>query len=88
MGIPCSGCTGGFGGQPGRIAKQIVVTCYTGQQAGQTVAALRLAGSDAISLHGRMTAWEKARLPVEGSDQNPNDDGGVGARGAPCVTGS
>lgn len=68
--------------------RQIIVTCYTGQQAGQTVAALRLAGFDAISLHGGMTAWDKAKLPLEGSPQNPSDDGGVGAGGAPCATGS
>ncbi|GAA0178038.1 hypothetical protein SH2C18_11600 [Clostridium sediminicola] len=39
--------------------KTIVVYCYTGQTAGQTVAALRLLGLDAVSLNGGM-GMEKA----------------------------
>lgn len=34
--------------------KKIIVYCYTGQTAGQTVAALRLLGYDAVSLNGGM----------------------------------
>lgn len=37
--------------------KQIVVICYTGQTAGQTVAALRLAGYNAVALHFGMSGW-------------------------------
>ncbi len=45
--------------------RTIVVTCYSGQSAGQTVAALRLAGYDAISLQGGMNnGWLKAELPI------------------------
>ncbi len=34
--------------------KKIIVYCYTGQTAGQTVAALRLLGYDAVSMHSGM----------------------------------
>lgn len=50
--------------------KPIVVACYTGQTAGQTVAALRMAGFDnAQSLfYGIRKGWgEKAQLPLEGT---------------------
>ncbi|MFZ5826677.1 MAG: rhodanese-like domain-containing protein [Bacillota bacterium] len=40
--------------------KQIVVMCYSGQTSGQTVAALRIAGYNAISLKGGFPSWEKA----------------------------
>ncbi len=45
--------------------RTIVVTCYTGQTAGQTIAALRIAGYDAISLrNGMVNGWLKNELPV------------------------
>jgi rhodanese-related sulfurtransferase len=34
--------------------KKLVVYCYTGQTAGQTVAGLRMLGYDAVSLNGGM----------------------------------
>ena len=34
--------------------KTIVIYCYTGQTAGQTVAGLRMLGLDAVSLNGGM----------------------------------
>ena len=34
--------------------KKLIVYCYTGQTAGQTVAALRMLGYDAVSLRGGM----------------------------------
>ena len=42
--------------------KKIVVYCYTGQTAGQTVAALRLLGYDAVSLNGGMGMAPNAPL--------------------------
>lgn len=45
--------------------KKIAVVCYSGQTAGQTVSALRIAGFDAISLKGGFPAWETAAFPVE-----------------------
>lgn len=45
--------------------KQIIVTCYTGQTAGQTISLLRLSGFNVVSLKGGMTnGWLKAELPV------------------------
>lgn len=44
--------------------KPIYVTCYSGQTAGQTIAMLRIAGYNAISLRGGMNGWTKAELPV------------------------
>lgn len=52
--------------------KTIVVYCYSGQTAGQTVAALRLVGYDAVSLKGGMgvsanapLGWANQGYPVE-----------------------
>jgi rhodanese-related sulfurtransferase len=42
--------------------KKVVVYCYTGQTAGQTVAALRLLGYDAVSLNGGMGMSANAPL--------------------------
>ena len=51
--------------------KKIVVYCYTGQTAGQAVAALRLLGYDAVSLNGGMgtpanapAGWANKGFPV------------------------
>ena len=45
--------------------KQIIVTCYTGQTAGQTIAVLRMLGYDALSLKlGMKLGWEAEGLPV------------------------
>jgi len=51
--------------------KKLVVYCYTGQTAGQTVAALRLLGYDAVSLNGGMgtpanapAGWANKGFPV------------------------
>lgn len=44
--------------------KKVVVTCYTGQTAGQTVACLNLLGIKAWSLAGGMSnGWDKEGLP-------------------------
>ena len=44
---------------------KLVVTCYSGQTAGQTVAVLRQLGYDAVSLKLGMTfGWTPAELPV------------------------
>jgi rhodanese-related sulfurtransferase len=42
--------------------KNVVVYCYTGQTAGQTVAALRILGYDAVSLNGGMGMESNAPL--------------------------
>lgn len=42
--------------------KPVVVYCYSGQTAGQTVAALRLLGVDAVSLNGGMGVGSNAPL--------------------------
>lgn len=48
--------------------KQIIVACYTGQTAGQTVGVLRMAGFNAIALSGGMNnGWLKEELPVVAS---------------------
>jgi rhodanese-related sulfurtransferase len=45
--------------------KQVIVTCYTGQTAGQTVAVLRMLGYNAVSLKGGMTnGWLADSLPT------------------------
>lgn len=51
--------------------KKIIVYCYTGQTAGQTVAVLRMLGYDAVSLNGGMgmpsnapQGWANQGLPV------------------------
>ena len=45
--------------------KQVIVTCYTGQTAGQTVAVLRMMGYNAVSLKGGMNnGWNADSLPV------------------------
>ncbi|NLI90902.1 MAG: rhodanese-like domain-containing protein [Peptococcaceae bacterium] len=53
--------------------KKIIVYCYTGQTAGQTVAILRLLGYDAVSLNSGMgteatpgTGWVNKGFPVVG----------------------
>ena len=43
--------------------EKIIVICYTGQTAGQTVAILRLLGFDACSLKGGMSC-DQAYLPL------------------------
>lgn len=46
--------------------RQVVVTCYSGQTAGQAVGALRLAGFNNVkSLQGGMGGWTKAELLAE-----------------------
>lgn len=46
--------------------KKIVVICYTGQTAGQTVGILKALGYDACSLMGGMVnGWLKNSMPVE-----------------------
>ena len=45
--------------------KQVIVTCYTGQTAGQTVAVLRMLGYNAVSLKGGMNnGWLADELPT------------------------
>ncbi len=46
--------------------EKIIVVCYTGQTAGQTVALLRILGFNACSLKGGMTC-EQAYLPLTAS---------------------
>ena len=43
---------------------KLLVTCYSGQTAGQTVAILRELGYDAVSLKSGMGGWTAAELPV------------------------
>lgn len=46
--------------------KKIIVICYTGQTAGQTVGVLKLLGYDACSLKGGMVnGWMKDDMPIE-----------------------
>ena len=46
--------------------KKIIVVCYTGQTAGQTVGILRLLGYNACSLIGGMNnGWAKNHMPLE-----------------------
>ena len=54
-----------FGDLP--MNQQIIVTCYSGQTAGQTIAVLRMLGYDAISLQFGMAGakgWTANELPV------------------------
>ena len=45
--------------------KQIIVACYSGQSAGQTVGVLRVMGYDAVSLLGGMNnGWYANEMPV------------------------
>ncbi|MCF4114767.1 MULTISPECIES: rhodanese-like domain-containing protein [Dethiosulfovibrio] len=46
--------------------EKIIVVCYTGQTAGQTVALLKLLGFDCCSLKGGMSC-DKAHLPLAAS---------------------
>lgn len=56
----------GFDGLP--KDKPLVVYCYSGQTAGQTVAALRLLGFDAVSLNGGMGVGANAPLGWANND--------------------
>jgi len=52
--------------------RQVVVACYSGQTAGQAIAALRLAGfSNVKSLAGGMGGWSGAGLDVTATGANP-----------------
>ena len=45
--------------------RPVYVTCYSGQTAGQSIALLRIAGFNAISLRGGMNGgWTRAELPT------------------------
>ena len=44
--------------------KPVIVQCYSGQTASQTVAILRLLGYEAYNLSGGMNGWVAAELPV------------------------
>jgi len=45
--------------------KSVVVVCDTGRRSGQVIAALRRAGhQNAFNLHGGLTAWKAANLPL------------------------
>ncbi|WP_019849195.1 rhodanese-like domain-containing protein [Desulfitobacterium sp. PCE1] len=57
--------------------KKVIVYCYTGQTAGQTVAILRLMGYDAVSLNSGMgmpstagAGWANKGFPVVGTSEN------------------
>lgn len=43
---------------------KLIVTCYSGQTAGQTVAIMRALGFDVDSLKSGMNAWVEAELPI------------------------
>lgn len=45
--------------------KQIVVICYSGQTAGQTVAALKIGGYNAIALKGGFPSLEPAGITIK-----------------------
>lgn len=54
------------------LNRQIVVTCYSGQTAGQAIAALRLAGfSNVKSLTSGMNGWRGAGLSTDATGSNP-----------------
>lgn len=56
-------------------SKQIVVSCYTGQTAGMTIAALNIAGYKAKSLRGGFPSWENADFPtVSGEGEQGGTD--------------
>lgn len=44
--------------------KPVYLTCYTGQTAGITIAMLRIAGYNAMSLNRGMTGWTDAAMPT------------------------
>ena len=44
--------------------KPVIVQCYSGQTASQTVAILRLLGYEAYNLSGGWNGWVAAELPV------------------------
>ena len=44
--------------------KPVIVQCYSGQTASQTVAILRLLGYEAYNLSGGWNGWTKAELPI------------------------
>jgi rhodanese-related sulfurtransferase len=44
--------------------RPIYVTCYSGQTAGVTIAALRMAGFNALSLYRGMIGWRADEMPV------------------------
>lgn len=56
-----SGMQTGFADLP---SGKLVIACYSGQTAGQTVAIMRQLGYDAVSLKSGMNAWVAAELPV------------------------
>ena len=45
--------------------KKILVQCYSGQTASQTVAVLRMLGYEAYNLSGGTNGWKSANLPME-----------------------
>ncbi len=45
--------------------KKILVQCYSGQTASQTVAVLRMLGYEAYTLSGGTNGWKSANLPME-----------------------
>lgn len=47
--------------------KQIIVSCYSGQTSGQTIAVLKMAGYNAISLKGGFPSYEKAGIELQKS---------------------
>ncbi|MCW3489884.1 rhodanese-like domain-containing protein [Dethiobacter alkaliphilus] len=63
--------------------RPVVVACYTGQTAGQTVALLRMAGFDNAQsmLYGMRLGWEKEEFAMEGT-------GMVAAADLPAVSSS
>ena len=55
--------------------RQVVVTCYSGQTAGQAIAALRLAGFNNVkSLTSGMNGWKAAELAADETGSRPLDD--------------
>jgi rhodanese-related sulfurtransferase/predicted small lipoprotein YifL len=55
--------------------RQVVVTCYSGQTAGQAIAALRLAGfSNVKSLTSGMNGWKAAELTADETGDRPLAD--------------
>lgn len=44
--------------------KQIIVNCYSGQTSGQTVAVLKMAGYNAITVKGGFPSYEKAGMAI------------------------
>lgn len=55
--------------------RQVVVTCYSGQTAGQAVAALRMAGFNNVkSLTSGMNGWKAAELAADETGARPLSD--------------